>query len=568
MKLRSFILWLTVICALQHTIFAQSSEILINQAREAIEKQDYPTATKILDMVIASNSRNDAAFAQRARIHVRQNNFDSALADAEKSLALNPKNVESLNVRGLVMREFKKDANAAIADFTQAISLDPKYYYALYNRGYTFGFIGKNNEAITDFSKASEISPTNPAPLYARAMIYQKQERFTEAIADFSKVIALNEKHADSYAQRAFSYYSQAKKMTDPQVPLARADVEKALQLNPKQSSALAVRGALKYQDKDYDGAFADLEESYKINPNNDWVKNALKMASKESPAARAKIREVKLPEAKKKLEMNIWDYQSYLQMDELFKQADPAGNDWLARDYWQSLIAANPKNICAIRFLGEYKGGSNWREMTNFLNDGLNRFDGKNGAECAAEIAFRIGREYTSRLLYDEAETYLKRAKEIKSNLKYIQSNIDSNLAKKEEDRKEKEALEKQIAANSKPLNSGAGQKQLKDKIEQLRTDSAARRKDVENARQEIRSRWENYFKLSDSFFAASTKTRADALKVQAELKAIKQICENILAKYESKMIERDINYFRKEKADAESLMAKFEEMLKQMPQ
>jgi tetratricopeptide (TPR) repeat protein len=436
MKVKSFIPFFALLCSLQFAIFAQTTEVLINQAKEAIEKQDYPTAQKILDKVILSKPKNDVAYAQRARVFVRQSKYDLALSDAEKSLSLNPNNVEALNVRGVVMREAKKDANAAIADFNKAMSIDPKYYFAVFNRGLTYGVIGKTTEAIADFTKAIEILPNNPTPFYSRGVAYERQEKYNEAIADFSKVISLNEKSADAYAHRAKCYVFQLKKETDPQIPLAQADAKKALELDPKQSTALAVRGFFKYFAKDYEGAIADFEESLKISPNVKWVQGELDRAVKKSPAAQARIKAAiktkalaDLVEAKKKLEADIFNYQHYLAIDEIFSKADEFGNDFMAKKYWESLIAQNPKNICAIRFLGEYKYGNWYMNLVNFLDDGLRQYDGKNGAECAAQIAFRIGREYSSTLQFDLALNYFEKAKSIKPDLKNLQGNIDAAI-------------------------------------------------------------------------------------------------------------------------------------------
>ena len=60
--------------------------------------------------------------------------------------------------RGLAWRN-KGDLDRAVADFDQAIKLDPKYVAALYNRGNVF-FVKKDfDRAIADYDLAIKLEP-------------------------------------------------------------------------------------------------------------------------------------------------------------------------------------------------------------------------------------------------------------------------------------------------------------------------------------------------------------------------------------------------------------------------
>ena len=47
----------------------------------------------------------------------------------------------------------------ALADYTQALELDPEYAMAYNNRGLTYGKIGKYEQALADFNRALELEP-------------------------------------------------------------------------------------------------------------------------------------------------------------------------------------------------------------------------------------------------------------------------------------------------------------------------------------------------------------------------------------------------------------------------
>jgi tetratricopeptide (TPR) repeat protein len=55
----------------------------------------------------------------------------------------------------------KGDYDRAIADFSQAIRLDPNYAFAYYNRGVTYKTKGDADRAIEDYTQAIRINPNH-----------------------------------------------------------------------------------------------------------------------------------------------------------------------------------------------------------------------------------------------------------------------------------------------------------------------------------------------------------------------------------------------------------------------
>jgi Tfp pilus assembly protein PilF len=60
--------------------------------------------------------------------------------------------------RGITYRG-KGDNDRAIADFTQAIQLDPKSTQAYVNRGFAYDDKGDDDRAIADYSQAIQLDP-------------------------------------------------------------------------------------------------------------------------------------------------------------------------------------------------------------------------------------------------------------------------------------------------------------------------------------------------------------------------------------------------------------------------
>ena len=73
----------------------------------------------------------------RAMIYIGRGQFDSALADLETAVRINPK-ADYAHVNVGMAHELRGDLDAAIADYTEAIRLAPRDDEPFYRRGRVF----------------------------------------------------------------------------------------------------------------------------------------------------------------------------------------------------------------------------------------------------------------------------------------------------------------------------------------------------------------------------------------------------------------------------------------------
>jgi tetratricopeptide (TPR) repeat protein len=83
---------------------------------------------------------------------------DHAIADYDQAIKLDPKNALAFNNRGNVYGA-NGDSDRAIADYDQAIKLNPKYAAALYNRGIAKQRKGDMEGANADIVQARQLQP-------------------------------------------------------------------------------------------------------------------------------------------------------------------------------------------------------------------------------------------------------------------------------------------------------------------------------------------------------------------------------------------------------------------------
>ena len=66
---------------------------------------------------------------------------------------------------------------AAIADYTTAIRLNPTHCRAYYNRAFSYDRIQQYGAAIADYTKALEIEPNNATAYHNRGSLHERLGR-------------------------------------------------------------------------------------------------------------------------------------------------------------------------------------------------------------------------------------------------------------------------------------------------------------------------------------------------------------------------------------------------------
>ncbi|KAJ9524536.1 hypothetical protein QJQ45_024116 [Haematococcus lacustris] len=111
--------------------------------------------------------------------------------------------------RGLALRKAGK-YDSAIAEYSQALSLDPTHFKSLFNRGYSWDKVGCLDKALADYGEALQLEPRNSFAWYNSGIIRDRVEDFAGAIQDFSRAIELDGTSADFFHNRGFSHRKQA----------------------------------------------------------------------------------------------------------------------------------------------------------------------------------------------------------------------------------------------------------------------------------------------------------------------------------------------------------------------
>jgi tetratricopeptide (TPR) repeat protein len=79
-----------------------------------------------------------------------------------------------------------------MADFNQAIRLDPKYMFAYYNRGLAYYNKWDYDRAIADYNQAIQLDPNYVHSYINRGAAYYMKSDYTRARADYTRALQID----------------------------------------------------------------------------------------------------------------------------------------------------------------------------------------------------------------------------------------------------------------------------------------------------------------------------------------------------------------------------------------
>ncbi|MCP3389688.1 tetratricopeptide repeat protein [Bradyrhizobium sp. CCGB12] len=205
-------------------------------------------------------------YNNRGMGYLRKGDNDSAIADYSEAIRINPKYATAYVNRGYAYRE-KGDNDRALADFSEAIRVDPKNANAYANRGYTYRLEGNNDNAIADYTQAIRLDPKNALDYYRRGIAYRSKGDNDGAIADFTDAIRIDPKDVKTYIIRGNAYRDKGDN------DRAVADFTDAIRIDPKNALAYTNRGLTYKKMGDLTKARADFNSALGIprDPAYGW---------------------------------------------------------------------------------------------------------------------------------------------------------------------------------------------------------------------------------------------------------------------------------------------------------
>ncbi len=161
--------------------------------------------TTLWQAVIRKDATDQFAYFARGKMYDQKGDHVHALADYTMAIALAPRFPRAYNNRGIIYGKHG-DYLRAIADFNQALALYPGFAQAYNNRGLIYFYLLEDRLALEDFNKAIELRPRAASSYVNRARFFRVTGQYRLAAGDFTRALELDPRNAAIEKERAETY--------------------------------------------------------------------------------------------------------------------------------------------------------------------------------------------------------------------------------------------------------------------------------------------------------------------------------------------------------------------------
>lgn len=186
-----------------HTYFEEAMERLrrrfLNQSIDGVVghllASDQAAGQRKIEQITAQSApserqlRAEICYINAYRKH-NSGDVDGAIADYDEAILLNPQYDEAYNNRGNVRRVIG-DIEGAIADYSEAIRLAPKSAELYFNRSIARTLVNDLDGALADRNMGMSLIREYPGNYYSRARSRQKNGDIVDAIVNYRIYLAL-----------------------------------------------------------------------------------------------------------------------------------------------------------------------------------------------------------------------------------------------------------------------------------------------------------------------------------------------------------------------------------------
>ena len=233
----------------------------IGRARALSELDRVDDAIQSLGRAIEVAPKPDARLPyMRGLMYLRKEDTNAAIADFTKAIEIDPSDVRWYRWRGDALST-RYDFAAALADYDKALEIDPRDATALERRGQAKQGLRDFKGALEDFTRLVEVAPRHPRPFQLRGDAKLELGDYKGAIDDYDAVVYNDPSYGHAYVNRARAHLALGDKEA------AEADVAQAVEQKPVQPTTYEERGRYYYDTGRPKEAVADFVLAVKADP-------------------------------------------------------------------------------------------------------------------------------------------------------------------------------------------------------------------------------------------------------------------------------------------------------------
>lgn len=234
---------------------------LFSRGHKALSEGEYHEAIECFSRAIGLRPEVSAGYRFRAYAYLELGDRVRALNDLDQAIRLKPDDPQMYADRAEELF-LQKMYDLAVADCDRVLELDPGRVGQIALRGRCHAARGDTESALRDFASAIEGDPDNAARyLLWRSHLNLECENFVAAEADCTLAIGRNQADAEAY------YLRGTVRQQSNDLEGAILDFSNAIQVDPNHALARLGRAICLFTREDFPGAIADSDESIRLSP-------------------------------------------------------------------------------------------------------------------------------------------------------------------------------------------------------------------------------------------------------------------------------------------------------------
>jgi tetratricopeptide (TPR) repeat protein len=182
-------------------LLLQPDDQIIIQMR----KKTLKVAQETFEIAIAHDPDDFRLYLEHADVMQQAKQYDLALADLDRAVALAPTESDTWNNRGGI-RYLLGDFAGTYSDLTKCIELAPNVARTYGNRAMCLVQLGRTQDALSDLDCAIQLDTDTPDYYYFRGSLLRQRGHFAPALQDLNQAIEINPARGDFYWERGLTF--------------------------------------------------------------------------------------------------------------------------------------------------------------------------------------------------------------------------------------------------------------------------------------------------------------------------------------------------------------------------